>query len=378
MISGSVEDLGRDQQPGPGTNVTGSKRNICTPCLAASPAGDVASVWSEVDAQGRWQLKLALLDARSNHWKQPETVVSNNQNARFPAAAFDADGRLWIAYSAEAGVGRGIQVVKHDVTGTLDRQSQRHGDRSAATAAQSTPGQRPSQAREALRGKDKNTRLAQDLLLDLAENHASDFKPSDRCCLYVYLGYIEDLGGNRKAAVGWHEKALAIEGLQESGIRRVAELGKSEAVVWLRHLDKDVPAPSRDASKARGIERIGEAVIMDRPPADPTHLKMKLSTDERLENFDLLWQAIDRNYSFFEHKGIDWQEVKERYRPKAEAAKTGEDYYRVMDDLVCQLGDAHSRLSYYGQQIRPPRFSPLISTDESSRATTMSPKSPRS
>ena len=217
IIAGSAEDLGRDQQPGPGTNVTGSKRNICTPRLAASPSGDVASVWSEVDDQGRWQLKFALLDGRTNRWKQPKTVVSNDRNPRFPAAAFDAGGRLWIAYSAKTEAGRGIQVVKHDVSGNLDRLSP---------------------AREALRGKDKNTRLAQDLLLDLAENHALNLEPLDRCYLYVYLGYIEDLAGNRKAAVGWHEKALAIEGLQGTGIRKVAEIGKSKPVGWLRHLDQ--------------------------------------------------------------------------------------------------------------------------------------------
>ncbi|NQT16710.1 MAG: hypothetical protein HQ582_28390, partial [Planctomycetes bacterium] len=269
----------------------------------------------------------------------------------------------WIAYSAETGTGRGIQIVKQDVRVDLERQTERHGEASAATSARSEPRQMLLQAREALQGKDKNTRLAQDLLLDLAENHALDFKPLDRCCLYVYLGYIEDHAGNRKAAVGWHEKALAIEGLPESGIRRVAELGKSEPVVWLRHLDNDVPPPSRDASKRGVIERIGGAVITSQPPADPPPLKMELSTDERLENFDLLWQAIDQYYSFFEHKGIDWQKVKEQHRPKAEAAKSIEDYYRVLDDLVRQLGDAHSGLRRYGQQARPPRFSPLAATD---------------
>lgn len=324
IIAGSVEDLGRDQEPGTGMDVTGFKRNICTPCLAASPSGDVASVWSEVDDRGRWELKFAILDGRTARWAQPKTVVSSDHNARFPAAAFDADGRLWIAYSTETGEGRGIQVVKHDPAASLDRQSQRHGDQSAATAAPSEPRQMLLQAREALRGKDKNTRLAQDLLLDLAENYALDFKPLDRCCLYVYLAYIEDLGGNREAAVGWHEKALSIEGLRESGIRRVAELGKSEAVIWLRHLDMDVPPPSRDASKARVIERIGEAVITSGPPADPAPLKMELSTDERLENFDLLWQAIDRNYSFFEHKGIDWDMLLRSQFPQDRASSNPE------------------------------------------------------
>ncbi|MHC4546254.1 MAG: hypothetical protein ACYSYL_17365, partial [Planctomycetota bacterium] len=56
------------------------------------------------------------------------------------------------------------------------------------------------QARAALRGQNKDIPLAQELLLDLAENRTSDLTPTDRCNLYVYLGYIEDLAGNRQAA----------------------------------------------------------------------------------------------------------------------------------------------------------------------------------
>jgi C-terminal processing protease CtpA/Prc len=223
------------------------------------------------------------------------------------------------------------------------------------------------QARAALRGQNKDIPLAQELLLDLAENHTSDLTPTDRCYLYVYLGYIEDLAGNRQAAIGWYKQALPLEGAKIKGIRAVAEHGMTGPITRIRHLDGESqitkPQPAEKTSREKNIiQRIGKGFVTHDKPPGGLPPKMYLSKAERIENFDILWEAIDKNYSFFEHKKIDWQEVKARYRPKVEAIGTTEEFYRLLYRFIRELKDFHSWLDNYKQGLTLPKFSPQVST----------------
>ncbi len=86
------------------------------------------------------------------------------------------------------------------------------------------------------------------------------------------------------------------------------------------------------------IERIGNGFVAgEKWPSDMPVLKRSLSKAQRLENFNILWEAIDRHYSFFELKKIDWKKIKKRYHFRVKAATTVDDYYRVLFDLVREL-----------------------------------------
>jgi peroxiredoxin len=113
-VSTSTVDPEGQERPGPGWNASGAKTNVCTPRLAVGPDGITALVWSDADAQGQWKLRSAFLKADTNRWSEPTSVVSEG-NPRFPAAAFDADRRLWIAYAKETEAGRRIEVLGQDV-----------------------------------------------------------------------------------------------------------------------------------------------------------------------------------------------------------------------------------------------------------------------
>ena len=47
-----------------------------------------------------------------------------------------------------------------------------------------------------------------------------------------------------------------------------------------------------------------EKLLMDADPADTP-----------LNNFDILWDNLDRKYSFFTYKGIDWDSIYHIYQP---------------------------------------------------------------
>ncbi len=127
------------------------------------------------------------------------------------------------------------------------------------------------------------------------------------------------------------------------------------------HLGED--KESKGAVENKGIlQRIGNGVVLRDEPKDAGLPKMNLSKTERLENFDILAEAIDKNYSFFVHKNIDWPEVTKTYRQKIEAATTNSEFYSLIYRFVRELKDAHSWLCNYKQKTELGGFSPHLHT----------------
>jgi len=233
--------------------------------------------------------------------------------------------------------------------------------------AEDTPAVEPTEqmlhrARVALKGADKDIAGAREILLDIAQNRADDLNPTGRCYVYVYLGYIEDREGNREAAVSWFEKAAVLEGPDIKWIRQLAEIGLTKPVTWIRHLDQGATPEKESNWEENIIERIGEGYVTRDKPPDSLVRKMALTKDEQLENFDILWEAVDRTFSFFNHKGIDWQEVKTRYRPQVEAVETTEAFYALLGQCIRELKDAHSWLCNHRPNQSLPWFGPAITT----------------
>jgi len=64
-----------------------------------------------------------------------------------------------------------------------------------------------------------------------------------------------------------------------------------------------------------------------------------------LENFDHLWSQADRLYSYFELKGINWNEVRSRYRPLLSATSSEQELFDVMAAMLNELRDDHTNLA---------------------------------
>lgn len=60
--------------------------------------------------------------------------------------------------------------------------------------------------------------------------------------------------------------------------------------------------------------------------------------------FDHLWADMDRNYSYFELKKIDWPALRTKYRPEAEAATTVKEFVAVLTRILAELKDEHVRI----------------------------------
>lgn len=60
--------------------------------------------------------------------------------------------------------------------------------------------------------------------------------------------------------------------------------------------------------------------------------------------FDSLWTTFDREYSYFEHKRIDWNATRTTYRPRALAAADQRAFIEVIREMLGTLRDGHVTL----------------------------------
>lgn len=72
-----------------------------------------------------------------------------------------------------------------------------------------------------------------------------------------------------------------------------------------------------------------------------------------LGNFEALWDIIDRHYCYLDEKGIDWDEVRVKYRARLKETMTAKEFFDILSDMLDELQDGHVNLisdfevSYY-------------------------------
>jgi carboxyl-terminal processing protease len=77
--------------------------------------------------------------------------------------------------------------------------------------------------------------------------------------------------------------------------------------------------------------------------AQPT--RTAFSERERAEDFDALWNAIDRDYAYFGTQRADWKRVRDAWRPRALKAATRAELVSALEGATAQLRDNHVVLS---------------------------------
>ena len=69
-----------------------------------------------------------------------------------------------------------------------------------------------------------------------------------------------------------------------------------------------------------------------------------LASNDPRENFEYLWNQVDRHYSYFDVKEIDWNEVKNRYNDSIHDEMSEEELFRVLGNMMNELRDDHTNL----------------------------------
>lgn len=63
-----------------------------------------------------------------------------------------------------------------------------------------------------------------------------------------------------------------------------------------------------------------------------------------LVNFDYLWNEVDKKYSYFELKNIDWYAIKNKYRSMLTENSTEQELFDVLAKMLNELKDDHTNL----------------------------------
>jgi Peptidase family S41/Tricorn protease C1 domain len=87
----------------------------------------------------------------------------------------------------------------------------------------------------------------------------------------------------------------------------------------------------KGAASSIGFRRLGQRpAICDAPVANTP-----------LANFDVFWTTFNEHYPFFALHGVDWQKLRDEYRPKITDATSEEELFGVFRAMVEPLEDAH-------------------------------------
>jgi len=98
--------------------------------------------------------------------------------------------------------------------------------------------------------------------------------------------------------------------------------------------------------------RTTDARITSTPPAG-LELAKQLSEQDRRDNLEALWRAIDVTYAQFELKPVDWNDVGRRYRARLDEVGSDDGFYRLLLQMVGELKDTHSWLQNYREPPLP-------------------------
>lgn len=80
-----------------------------------------------------------------------------------------------------------------------------------------------------------------------------------------------------------------------------------------------------------------------------------------LTNFDYLWSEVDKKYSYFELKKINWDQIKTKYRSTLSANSNEQELFKALADMLNELRDDHTNLispfnmSRYNVALRSPQ-----------------------
>nr|WP_063792134.1 S41 family peptidase [Nonomuraea pusilla] len=99
----------------------------------------------------------------------------------------------------------------------------------------------------------------------------------------------------------------------------------------------------RQRARLRYVGAVGE-IGLRRLPALPARCSVKAPAADPVRVFDVFWTTFTENYPFFATKGVDWQAVRERYRPRVGPKTTDAELFGVLRDILKELGDAHTAL----------------------------------
>ncbi len=61
-----------------------------------------------------------------------------------------------------------------------------------------------------------------------------------------------------------------------------------------------------------------------------------------LNEFEVVWHTVNEQYFDPSFGGLDWREVHDQYRPRIAAAESDKEFYRLINQMLCELKVSHA------------------------------------
>ena len=75
------------------------------------------------------------------------------------------------------------------------------------------------------------------------------------------------------------------------------------------------------------------------------HLLKPDPQNDPFTNFEYLWNEVNNKYSYFEYKGVNWDEAYDKYSQRIRDEMTDKELFNVLADLLYELRDGHVNLT---------------------------------
>ena len=133
--------------------------------------------------------------------------------------------------------------------------------------------------------------------------------------------------------------------MPEKPLARVPGPDPNGAVGFGRH-DQPEETLRRTGDTQAELRLLGTAADIDLVaiPALPAACTHPMAQDP-LTTFDVFWANLAENYNSTVRKHVDWNALRNTYRPKITAGSTPQQLYQIMIDMAQPLGDAHIEIS---------------------------------
>ena len=69
-----------------------------------------------------------------------------------------------------------------------------------------------------------------------------------------------------------------------------------------------------------------------------------LADEQTLKTFDVCWKRVKSHFYDRDLHGLDWNAIRDEYRPLADAAEPGDELHRVLNRMLSELKASHVTL----------------------------------
>jgi hypothetical protein len=200
--------------------------------------------------------------------------------------------------------------------------------------------------RVAVRGVSAQARGFVRFLEDFVMDDGPVLLPGKSAELNIVLGRGEGLAGTFEVPLSNGERRMGITRADQQVV--FAVVGPSFRQYYMTEkgctFEAWVP-PGRYTVELAGDPRRAH-VRKENVPSGTRGLKLALVEPPVSEEvlgraFDALWDDMDRYYSYFDLKKVDWKALKERYRRQAVAGRTLRGLVGVLEEMLAELHDGH-------------------------------------